>query len=247
MSNQDLIHSKESGYFIICLLISILIYIALIVSIVGLIYMILISIAVFFVEGLLMGRIRGNAVRVTESQFPKLHQMVVNLSREMGLEKTPAVYVQQNGGILNAFATRFLRRDFVVVYSDVLELALREGDDALAFVVAHELGHVARKHMSKRIWIYPALFMPFLGTAYYRACEYTADRFGARYAPSGGSKGLLVLAAGKHLYKEVDGVQFSKQADEESGFFVWLAEKLETHPNLTKRVKALEAFSQPVS
>jgi len=243
MKNSDLIHPKEKNYFIICLVISLLIYLLLVVSVVGLIYIILIGAVAFFGAGMMMGQIRGNSIRVTKKQFPKLHKMIESLSDEMGLQETPAVYVQQSGGILNAFAARFFMRNFVIIYSEVLDLATRKGDDALAFIVAHELGHVACKHMQKHLWIYPALFMPFLGSAYYRACEYTADRFGARYAPKGNPKGLMVLAAGKDLYEEVDVVEFSKQAEEETGFFIWFAEKLHTHPNLSKRVRALEDFS----
>jgi Zn-dependent protease with chaperone function len=244
MEDTGLVSPKEGTYFGICLAFSILIYLVLFISIVGILYILLFAFVGFMVQGLLLGHIKGNAVKVSPTQFPKLHQMVEKISAGMGLAQPPPVYVQQSGGVLNAFASRFLARDFVVVYSDILELALEKGEDALAFVVAHELGHVARKHMAKRLWIYPGLFVPFLGTAYYRACEYTADRYGARYAKAGAIEGLLVLAAGKHLYRDMDADEFSRQAGEGSGFFYWFAEKMATHPHLNKRVKALETFTQ---
>ena len=106
----------------------------------------------------------------------------------------------QAGGLLNAFATRFFGRDFVVIYSDVLELAYSEGDAELAFVICHELAHIKRKHLTRRLLLYPSMLIPFLGAAYSRACEYTCDRFGAHYQPDGALGGLLVLAAGKMLY-----------------------------------------------
>src|SRR5690606_28191330 len=40
---------------------------------------------------------------------------------QLGVSQVPALYVLQSGGLLNAFATRFAGRDFVVVYSDMLE------------------------------------------------------------------------------------------------------------------------------
>jgi Zn-dependent protease with chaperone function len=57
--------------------------------------------------------------------------------------------------------------------------------------------------------------------------------------PDGAVAGLLVLAAGKRIYHNVDPQEFIEQAEKERGFWVWLAEVLSTHPNLPKRVKAI--------
>jgi Zn-dependent protease with chaperone function len=143
--------------------------------------------------------------------------------------------------LLNAFATRFLGRNFVILYSDILALATEKGEKAVSFVVGHELGHVRRKHMTRRALLYPAMAFPFLGSAYSRACEYTCDRFGNALEPAGGVDGLLVLAAGRDLYTKVNSAVFSGQCETETGFFVRFSEILSTHPNLPKRVAALEA------
>ena len=47
------------------------------------------------------------------------------------------VYVVEAGGVMNAFATRFLGRNFVVIHSDVLALAMEQGEAAVGFIVAH--------------------------------------------------------------------------------------------------------------
>ena len=109
----------------------------------------------------------------------------------MELNPVPAIYVLQAGGLLNAFATRFLGRSFVVIYSDVLELAYMKGEAELAFVICHELAHIKRKHLAWRWFLYPSMLIPFLGAAYSRACEYTCDRFGAHYRPDGALGGFL--------------------------------------------------------
>jgi len=116
------------------------------------------------------------------------------------------------------FATKFLGRSFVVIYSDVLELAYEKGEQELAFVVCHELAHIKRKHLTWRLFLYPAMLVPFLGSAYSRACEYTCDRFGAHFVPNGAERGLLVLAAGKQLYRTVNVQEFVQQVDGERGF-----------------------------
>jgi Zn-dependent protease with chaperone function len=190
-------------------------------------------------HGLALGRIRGNAVRVSERQFPVVLRLAVAHARKLGLKQVPAIYVVQSGGLLNAFATRFLGRDFVILYSDVLELALARGEAAVGFIVAHELAHVARGHLKHRWLTAPGRFFPYLGAAYCRACEYTCDRLGAFCQPDGAITGLLALAAGKRLHGLVDVREFAAQAVSDHGFWVRRAELVSSHPLLTKRVAAL--------
>jgi Zn-dependent protease with chaperone function len=245
-----LIHPKEKVYFAICVVVSIAIYYVLARLVLSgtaaggtiLVYAIALIIAYFIFHGVMLGQIRGNGVRVSDRQFPELMAMANQHSRRLGMEETPDVFVLQSGGILNAFATRFLGRNFVVLYSDVLALATQKGEKAVSFVVGHEIGHVKRKHMTRRALLYPAMVFPFLGSAYSRACEYTCDQVGNALEPEGGVDGLLVLAAGRDLYNQVDPGEYARQRETETGFFVHLAEILATHPNLTKRVAALAAL-----
>lgn len=236
MSNDVLVHPKEKFYFTVSLAISILAYIGLVVSIFGILYIAMLSLAALFAHGIFLGAVRGNGVRVGPDQFPDVYATTQRLSAEMGLRETPDVYIVQAGGMLNAFATRFLGRNFVILYSDVVELAREQGEDALAFVICHELAHHYRKHTARRMLLLPSMWVPFLGAAYSRACEYTCDAFGAHYCGRGAVDGLLVLAAGKGLYREVNVEAFARQAVTESGFFMWVSEKLTTHPHLPKRV-----------
>ncbi|HJQ10800.1 MAG TPA: M48 family metallopeptidase [Gemmatimonadaceae bacterium] len=246
---EELVHPKEKIYFALCVIVSILIYYVLVRLILSgpqiagpLIFYGIVFLVVYFVfHGVMIGRIRGNGIRVSEQQFPELMAMANEQSRRLGMEKTPDVFVLQAGGLLNAFATRFLGRNFVVLFSDVLALATQKGEKAVSFVLGHELGHVARKHMTKRALLYPAMIFPFLGSAYSRACEYTCDRVGNALEPQGSVDGLLVLAAGRDLYSRVNATEFANQRRTERGFFVRLAEILSTHPNLTKRVAVLDA------
>ncbi|HEY4649115.1 MAG TPA: M48 family metallopeptidase [Gemmatimonadales bacterium] len=190
-------------------------------------------------HGLALGRIRGNAVRVSERQFPLVQRLAVAHARKLGLNQVPSIYVIQSGGLLNAFATRFLGRDFVILYSDVLDLALTRGEAAVGFIVGHELAHVARGHLKYRWLTAPGRVFPYLGAAYSRACEYTCDRLGAFCQPDGAISGLLVLAAGKQLHAYVDVREYAAQALSEQGFWVRRAELMSSHPLLPKRVAAL--------
>jgi Zn-dependent protease with chaperone function len=241
------IHPKERRYYAIMLVFSMLVYAGLVViavstpaAIGGIVfYAGLFALIVFMTHGLMMGRIRGNGVRVTATQFPALHAAVVQHSETLGLAKVPDVFLLQAGGLLNAFATRFLGRDFVVLYSDVLAMAEREGKPVVGWIVAHELSHVRRGHLKRRWMILPGRLIPYLGAAYSRACEYTCDHMAAHCQPDGAVDGLLTLAAGPELYRRVDAREFAEQVKTEAGFWVRRAELMSTHPTLPKRVAAV--------
>lgn len=245
-----LVHGRERLYYVAMVIVSLAIYAGLAYAAVSspeatagvgvaIMYMLLGSLAVFLLHGLTIGRIRGNAVRVTPRQFAKLYDVVREHAATIGMTRIPDVFVLESGGLLNAFATRFLGRDFVVIHSDVLALAEERGDAAVGFIVAHELAHVARGHLKHRWLTMPARLVPYLGTAYSRACEYTCDRFGAHCQPDGGVDGLLALAAGGKLFRSVDAREYARQVETEKGFWVNRAELMSSHPHLPKRVSAL--------
>jgi Zn-dependent protease with chaperone function len=251
INTEVLVNPKEKIYFGIAAVLTALIYFGLIKTILAIpdptgiiVYVVLFIFASFVMRGLFIGHVRGNGIKVSRKQFPELMAMADRHARRLGMEQTPDVFVLQSGGILNAFATRFLGRNFVVLYSDVLALATQKGERAVSFVLGHEMGHVQRKHMTWHAVLLPALAIPFFGSAYRRACEYTCDRFGNALEPEGGLDGLLVLAAGRELYHQVNVGEFSAQRESESGFFVDFAEKIASHPHLTKRVAALAAVAK---
>ena len=244
------VNSKENFYFFIKLLVSTVLYSLIYLSIVEIlksenpatkslivlyIYAAMILPFLFFRMGLLIGYLRGNAVKVSSFQFPEINQIVIRHSKMLGLRRVPDVYILQSGGILNAFASRFMGNNYIVVNSDIVE-ASEQDKHILSFVVGHELGHIKRNHMLKNLLLFPAWLVPFLGAAYSRACEYTCDSIGYSLSPIGADNGLLLLAAGKTVYKKVNAKEYISQQYTESGFWTWFAEKASSHPNLTKRL-----------
>jgi Zn-dependent protease with chaperone function len=245
-SLRQLINTGERVLYAVMVLVSLVVYgvLVLIVMVkpeaaVMLLYAVAFSLLGLFAHGLALGRVRGNAVRVSEKQFPQLHRLAAAHARKLGLRQAPTVYVMESGGLLNAFATRFLGRDFVIVHSDVLELALAQGEAAVSFIMGHELAHVWRGHLKHRWLTLPGRLMPYLGAAYSRACEYTCDRIGAFCQPEGAISGLLALAAGKQLHAHVDVKEYAAQAVSDQGFWIRRAELMSSHPLLPKRVAAL--------
>jgi Zn-dependent protease with chaperone function len=257
---QNLVHPNEKKYYGIAFVFSMIVYglVALgllstlamgrgvggfIASLFVLfIYGGLIWLACFLAQGFFVARLRKNAVKIGEQQFGDVLGTIKSIAADMGMKEVPDVYLLQEGGALNAFATKFLSRDFVAIYSDIFELAYSKGEDALRFVIAHELGHIHRRHLRGRWKILPGFIIPFLAPAYSRGCEYTCDRYGKAYGKPSGNQGLLLLAAGKELYNKVNEAEVVKQAEEEKGFFMWLAEITASHPGLARRIKHFKEF-----
>jgi len=247
---DQVIYKRERMLFTVMVSVSVIIYGVLVILAVAdaslggviLFYAALFALAAFVAHGFALGRIRGNAIVVSHRQFPLLHQYVASHAQRLGLTDLPTVYVLESGGILNAFATKMLGRKFVIVNADVLALAVRRGNGAVSFIVGHELGHHWRGHLKWRWLTAPARLVPYLGSAYSRACEYTCDRVGAYCEPAGAIDGLLVLAAGGWLHTHVDAREFARQGETDGGFWIRRAELVSSHPRLPKRVAALLAL-----
>ena len=251
------INPKENLYFAIRLIVSIIGYCAIASMLFALgtlleekefilvftlfFYAGIIALAVFISSGLLVGHIKGNGVKITEKQFPDIYAIIEKQCRNLKIE-VPSSYILESGGVLNAFATKFVGRNYVVIYSEILELAYEQGQEALEFVIAHELGHVKRKHMTKRVLLFPSVIIPFLSSAYSRACEYTCDNIGKSLSPDGATDGLLILAAGKKLYTKVDAEEYINNERYEVSFWKWFAEKTSSHPNLPKRLNNIGIY-----
>ena len=110
------------------------------------------------------------------------------------------------------------------------------GIDELDFVIGHELGHLAAGHL--HWFLLPARFVPLLGAAYSRACEYTCDRCGHEVTGdlAISTTALSILAAGGRLGRAIDLDAFGRQREESGGFWMAVHELNASHPYLCKRV-----------
>lgn len=244
--NESAIQSpRETPYFVICLLFSILVYILAVISVIG-IGIVLAVFAILYVTQLLaIGSIRGNGVRIHEHQFGDVYERVVAISKKMGIEKVPDVFVVEAEGLMNAFATRFWGKHMILLTSDVFDLAREAGEAELDFIIAHELTHIKRNHVWKNVLIAPAKLIPFLAQAYSRSCEYTCDRAAAYFTGNvvAAKRALAIFSIGKRLAPELNEEAFRQQIETDSNGAVWLSEVLSTHPILPKRIQSIAVFA----
>lgn len=231
----------ENTLYFFVLLSAILLWIVLAVSIIGLAYVVIFGLVFFFMHLAFVAHVRGNGVRLGEEQFPELHRRVVEVSHRLGVWQVPETYVMQAGGALNAMATRFLGRDLMILYSDLLE-ACGDDESARDMIIGHELGHVRSGHLRWHWFLLPGLLIPFLGTALSRAREYTCDRYGLAAVDDreGALRGLAILAAGPVYGRRTNLKALAHQRVDLDTGFMTLGEWLSTHPPLSKRIAALD-------
>jgi len=188
-----------------------------------------------------IAHIRGSAVRLGPDQFPELYRRVEELARRMEFRRMPEVYLMQQDGAINAFATRFLRSHMVVLLADLLE-ACGNNEPARDMIIGHELGHIRAGHLRFHWILLPLGFVPFVSGALSRAREYTCDRYGRAAAGNedGALLGLTILAAGGKYAPLVDRALLARQHAELSRGWMLVGQWMSTHPPLSKRLIALK-------
>lgn len=199
-------------------------------------------ITLIFEMGRQYGKTRAQSIKITKAQFPKVYEMIVEFSQRLELGYVPEAFVVQQGGVINAFAISFFSKKYISINSDIFEIAyLQYKDmDTLGFIIGHELAHLKRKHATTLMTIleFAGKTIPIWGPAQSRVKEYTCDRHGAWLSPAG-KEGILILAAGKHLYKKVSVEEYLNSTSSYRGFFYWLYNLLASHPALPKRISAI--------
>ena len=88
---------------------------------------------------------KANAVRVSEGQYPDLHERLLRVCEVLDVAEPPELYVSQTP-IVNAGAVG-MSDPFIVLNSSMLEIL--EPDEVEA-VIAHEVGHILSGHVLYR-------------------------------------------------------------------------------------------------
>lgn len=231
----------ETALFWVIVVASVAVWALLFISIIGAVYGLFIALFFFISHLVFITHVRGSGVRLGPQQFPELWERVVTLSRQAGLASPPEAYVIQAGGSLNAFATKFFRGRMIVLFAELLD-ACENDDAARDMVIGHEIGHLKLGHLDWFTLTAPGRFIPFLGSAYSRACEYSCDRWGATLCGNreGAMRGLAILAAGGKRGAQVNLQAFVAQKQALDTGWMTLGTWLSTYPPLSARIEAIE-------
>ena len=191
-----------------------------------------------FARSAAIALLRGNGIELSDAQFPELHAQFSQCCDRLSIRERPHIYIRNGNGVLNAFATWFLGRKFVVLLSGVVD-AMDENPNGVRFYVGHELGHILR-HDNPIIWVLrrPALLLPLLGAAFSRARESTCDLHGLTCSDSreGAARSLVALSAGAARWKRVSFESLRAQLNSTKAFWASFHELTASYPWTSKRV-----------
>lgn len=235
---DELIYPRERTLGTVTLVLGLLAWVALVVGTFGgaLVMLAVGFLLYLFAQSALIARIKGNGVELSETQFPDLYAHFCACCDRLKMPERPKAYVVAGNGTLNAFATRFLGLQYVVLMSDVIDAMDRHGE-GVRFYMGHELGHLRLRHLSGHLLRWPVLWLPILGAAYSRAKESSCDRHGLACctSPASAAHALAALSAGAKRWAKLDAGSYLRQAAGTDGFWMSFHELVAGYPWLTKR------------
>lgn len=163
------------------------------------------------------------SVKVTPVNFPEIYNKAQEYTEVLGLKKMPEVYITQQNGVLNAFATFVPGKRYVQLNAEILDVAYMEHKDLepVFFTLGHEFGHIYLGHvnLSYLLFTMAGRMIPFFGFALSRAQEYSADRVGqALTSQKSSERGMAMLGAGRHLYPYVDPQDYLESINNNHNF-----------------------------
>jgi hypothetical protein len=182
--------------------------------------------------------LRGNGVRLSESQLPELHLLCQSVAERLNISPLPEVYLLKSFGMSETLALSLLSRRCVVL--DAALLADCTDPRQREFLIAHELARVSAGHFAWSTFLLPVHLMPWLGAAYRHAGERTGDRAGLQVvrAIEPALRTLALMSLGPRLSERVNPRALLAQSDDAGG--AW------ARP-LCVRVAALQQHAEPGS
>ncbi|MEU9231596.1 M48 family metallopeptidase [Streptomyces subrutilus] len=206
----------------------------------------------------------SDSVRVGETQFPHLNEMLRDACYILDLEKVPQMYVQQDPKP-NAMCIG-LDEPIIVVTTSLVELL---DEEEMRAVVGHEVGHALSGHAVYRTILLfltnlalKVAWIPLGNVAimaivtalreWFRKSELSADRAGLLVGQDlqASMRGLMKLAGGNHIHEmNVDAFLAQAEEYESSGDLRDSVLKImnmlpRTHPFTTVRAAELKKWSE---
>ncbi|HEY2780253.1 MAG TPA: M48 family metalloprotease [Steroidobacteraceae bacterium] len=207
------------------------------VAVIALVAVLFTFIVYVFAKSAGIAHLRGNAIEINEHQLPDMFRQLSACCQTLGMANQPTMYVQNGNGVMNAFATWFLGRQYVILLSSVVD-AMETNSNGVRFYIGHELGHVAR-HDNPVVGFlrWPALRLPLLGAAFSRARESTCDLHGlaCSESPETAMRSLAALSAGARSWADVSLDGYRRQVAAAKGFWMSFHELVASYPWTAKR------------
>lgn len=199
-------------------------------------------------------RLMKKAHPVTAETEPVLYALVQATAQRLGL-RADEVRVYVAGGGVNALTYGLTRPRVIVLQAGLLRVMNRA---QLAYVLAHEFGHVQLGHAWWNSLAAGMVSMPLGWLAYFmrlllfqswqRACEFSADRAGLlavgdiRVAEQV-MMTMLALTSKVRSEDELQALLLQAERGETGDFEDWWGELWSTHPLMQRRIVRLREYA----
>ncbi|MEO1246450.1 MAG: M48 family metallopeptidase [Pseudomonadota bacterium] len=251
---REYAHPKEASRFILALVFAVpaaaLILILTIVSY-GTLALIIgfIVFLVWIVFEIFYANFVGNAIHVSDTNYPRLKQLTEEMNEQIGAKKKIDIFVYQQGDF-NAYFKRLFARRAIFLNSELLESGV--SDDEIRWIIGRFLGMVRSQELThvfglliagvRRLIVFNLFLLP-----YERATAYTGDRVALKCI--GGDISVAVSAMNKLLVGR--GVGYSvnpagiveQNRDVRGSFFAFLARLPSPLPHGISRYVDLIGFA----
>jgi len=253
-----LLHPTEHSRFILALLVSIpaaIIAVVLVFASFGLllVYVGLITFSVWFGLSIAKANLMANSVRVSEKNFPAIHEVAMEVKYTLDYQKAIDIYIIEEGSV-NAFLAKFFQTKFIVLNSELVKDMLDNGKLVqMKWIIARFVGALKAKHFRldllrividsiEKIKIFNLLILP-----YERAMQYSGDQIGLAVCNdlNQAMTAFDKFMVGNDLAHRVEFQGLVEQAiDVRDSFFATLARLFSTHPHMVSRYLNLLAFAR---
>lgn len=254
---KKLLHPSEASRFVLALVFcipAVFIAVSLVFASMGifLIYFAILLFSVWFILQTIKANLTGSAVRVSEHNFPEVHDIVLEVKQILNYNKEVEVFIVE-GGSVNAFLYRFFSTKFIMLNSDLVDGMNPDVYRAqLMWIIGRFIGALKAKLLRlqllslivssiQQIKIFNLFILP-----YERATQYSGDQIGFAITSDLPASMMAFdkLLIGKDLAKDVQLKGLLSQASTlNTSFFGWFSKKLSTHPHMTDRYLNLIEFS----
>lgn len=209
---------------------------------------------------LYFGRYLAHSISIDQKSFPDLFEVLTHCSKTLGIS-IPHAVTGDSFSLFNAFTAGTDEYSFIFITSGLCKFFTQE---EACFVIGHECGHIAAKHMVYHTLVYVlteagSRYLGALGKiisetagipllAWSRRSEVTADRAGLLCCGDikVAERAFLRLVAGYADVDQVDVDDYLRKFDEVRDFHgVGGWEQLfTTHPWIPRRIEALRLFAR---
>lgn len=184
--------------------------------------------------------IRGNSVRLSDSQFPEVYAVLRDHCRRLGMANPPELFI--TGSTIPPYSKTFSRwrESYIVLHQVIFDIDDQKTMDVISFTLAHELGAVRLNQTA----IWNEMLLTYISSIKWfrnpleRARTYSRDRYGAALSPTG-FRGLLIDAIGRRLMNQVNIEAYLAEERAYGGFWSSFDVFFEPKPQVFMRIRRL--------